>query len=618
MVKPGTEEVTHQQEWHQQRGDRLLEIHRHAILAMSRLKPLRRRPLPTSSLMDSTSKTMTTSNGGGGVGTATMIDNLNQNRRSERHRKLQERLAQLQRKRIGLAADAAAMQCQNELAHRETLGAELKIHQQQQEQRYPYSTGENFKFIAGKGQTRNDDTTTTSTENNMDMRFWHQIRMQQSIAAAYRLAGISLYTIPTTAAAAANASPSKVTNLQHGSRSSNENNAEILVVHFDIDSGFDASSCSTDIDTDKKVGLEDKEDADSKLDEFRVDNGKERTDPSLVSFQCYFDFLVEKHDSDPSNPTSTEIDSSGSLVLRLVQHTLPEPLPVAEIFHRHFGDDPRGDQQQTRTLMAEMGKWSYNAPTLNSHFNDADKSILNSDNFNRGIGNTVKIDGDYGGLHDNTSSGNGPTFPIRLRGFVHQTYHTCHAWHVRRTTFEYLQLFSSKTATEDAAMALHPPHIPSDCRPSTKSQSQRRLFSVDHVKGITSISVLKTIHFHLHHRLSGISPLDITLHYATDLCRPRAHQPVAVSIQLPGKTNRHANTSTSQRKRRRTQQPRSYGINVNPRVELVSDDEDQDNADVIEELDEEFTELVENASAVFRRFAIPEALQQVANSMADW
>ena len=211
-----------------------------------------------------------------------------------------------------------------------------------------------------------------------------------------------------------------------------------------------------------------------------------------------------------------------------------------------------------------------------------------------------------------------PTLLDRLRGCANELYHACYCWTVRNETVQYLEGLAAGSNPE---------------RPSTESPSSVGAssitpldYSLDHLRLYTSSTTTHlstdnhhyvpkqqqqqqqqpsslssgnfTISFQLHHRLSGIAVVAVTLQYPADLCRPRAHQPLQVTVRTGG---RRAKRSTSNNNNNRYQRRHHHHHDSN-------DEQDDDD-------DEYYDEFVEGAVLSFRRFPIREALQEVVAAM---
>jgi Cenp-O kinetochore centromere component len=284
---------------------------------------------------------------------------------------------------------------------------------------------------------------------------------------------------------------------------------------------------------------------------------------TAACYHCFFDVVI-----DTTTSTTTSVNDNGSssssssdmLYLRLVQHTLPPAIPLAAILHRHLGGV---------TAIGRLTDQRWKTTELLQ----------------------------------------------KLRATANQLYHACHCWQVRKETYQYLERLAAKTKIVASPTLSKKKRRSPPSRNSSSSEvpvvqrevepplvASPQTYSVDHLECVGCNDTYKTIRFHLHHRLSGIAEaVEVTLQYATDLCRPRAHQPATVTIKIPTAATSAADVLPRGRNRTAT----------NNTAEVVSDAEDNDEEDIHDE-------FIENAILSFRRLPIREAMQQVTDAMAEW
>ena len=295
-----------------------------------------------------------------------------------------------------------------------------------------------------------------------------------------------------------------------------------------------------------------------------------RLDVLSACYQCFFDVVTMEqqniHDAGPKCSgiknkkynEDSQISSTDGMhsFLRLVQHTLPSVIPLSAILQRHLGGIDG---------MAELATaWPEECLLLD-----------------------------------------------KLRGCVNEIYHACFCWTVRNETVQYLE----GLAAAAAAASRHDQHSTesSGAPQPDYSLDQLRVYSsstsatkpqnhVSHQQCSTtggSGSSNFTISFQLHHRLSGISVVTVTLQYPSDLCRPRAHQPLQVTVRTGSARSSTAENNSSVPRHHR---PAHINNNNNNRHDGSDDDEYYD-------------EFVEGAVLFFRRLSIREALQAVVDAM---
>ena len=457
-------------------------IHRCASLDHDSVSPLQRSTLRRRKFLNTST-----------AGSTAVPSSSNTNKRQKL-----EVLHRLRQKRIALAAQVEELRTSVQHLQGDTLRSELI----NQSTLSPAKTKNNSPNLQTEKSTATPREKTKSSSRKVLLPLeLRQMRQSQCLAAAYRLAGISVSGLST--------------------------DPNILVIRLDVLS---------------------------------------------ASYHCFFDVItLEKESSSNAvdsrnknkmneNVVTSAANSNGrQTCLRLVQHTLPSAIPLTAILQRQLGglDD-----------MAEL------APVA--------------------------------------STADSPTLLDRLSGCANEFYHACYCWTVRNETVQYLEGLAAGSSPERPSMESPLPvgascitqldysldHLRVYTSSTATHQSNNNHFASRQQQQQSSLSSGNfTISFQLHHRLSGISVVAVTLQYPADLCRPRAHQPLQVTVRTGGR--RAKGSASIQYHRRRHRQDRDD--------EHDDDDDDDD--------DEYYDEFVEGAVLSFRRCPIREALQEVVDAM---
>jgi DNA-binding TFAR19-related protein (PDSD5 family) len=305
-----------------------------------------------------------------------------------------------------------------------------------------------------------------------------------------------------------------------------------------------------------------------------------RFDVGHRSYHCIFDLVATstvveddpsdavwtKHANDRTGPMDTNSTSEKQdptiFYLRLVQNTLPAAIPITTIIQRTTAVGSNG--------MIRLGSLVSLSPIINTRDDVTPTSSA--------IWSRVAED---------------ELIMKQLRNMALQIYQACHCLQIRKEILDYLNEIAIPVSTATTTNDINVP------------------YSIHHLE-CQDKSTWRSIQFRINHRLSSLADIMIVLHYSTDLCRPKAHQPTSVTIKI-SKENQssfmvplHLHRS---RPHRTATTPRSQYYFYDTVVSDV-DDIDRDHYD--------HSEFIENAILSFRRLPIQQAIQKVTDAMAEY
>ena len=305
-----------------------------------------------------------------------------------------------------------------------------------------------------------------------------------------------------------------------------------------------------------------------------------------ISYDCLLDIVHFAMTAPPTSDDPHNEDPShclGQLFLRLRHHNLPSDIPIASIFQKVMMDH----------------SYQMTVGDINT--------IVNT---NRAVNMMIPIGRSISSILINPTlnSGNEPSnveqevFIKRLQCFTQQIYHSCHAYHVRNKIYSDLQqLVVDTSGTERnssypySIQQLHCTYVPLKSR------------------------TFKTIEFHIIHQFSSIDHVQITLHYTTDLCRLKAHQPVSVHVKIISPSNHMVDDELVQNQGINKKQKSSWTSSLSVLQHLegtVSDVEDDRNDD--NHIEQNHYEFIESTIRSFRSLPIQKAIQTVTNAMTEY
>ena len=135
--------------------------------------------------------------------------------------------------------------------------------------------------------------------------------------------------------------------------------------------------------------------------------------------------------------------------------------------------------------------------------------------------------------------------------------------------------------------------------------------------------IYKTIEFQILHQFCSIDNVQITLHFTTDLCRRKAHQPTSVDAKIISPLN-HVDDILYSNKTEINKKQSAWSSSVLQHLEgTVSDVEDDDDNDDInnntDDPDEQnHYEFIESTIRSFRTLPIQKAIQTVTDAMTEY
>jgi hypothetical protein len=314
-----------------------------------------------------------------------------------------------------------------------------------------------------------------------------------------------------------------------------------------------------------------------------------RFDVGHRSYHCIFDLVATstvveddpsdavwtKHVSERTGPMDTNCSTSEKhdptiFYLRLVQNTLPAAIPITTIIQRTTTVGSNG--------MIRLGSLVSLSPII---ITDDDVTPTSSAIWSRVAEDELIMK--------------------QLRNMALQIYQACHCLQIRKEILDYLNEIAIPVSTATTTNNIHVNMDPTENVP----------YSIHHLE-CQDKSTWRSIQFRINHRLSSLADIMIVLHYSTDLCRPKAHQPTSVTIKI-SKENQssfmvplHHHRS---RPHRTATTPRSQYYFYDTVVSDV-DDIDRDHYD--------HSEFIENAILYFRRLPIQQAIQKVTDAMAEY
>lgn len=309
------------------------------------------------------------------------------------------------------------------------------------------------------------------------------------------------------------------------------------------------------------------------------------------SYDCDFDMVqykVEDEDDDNDDQHSSPGTSStkaAQIFFHLVRHTLPSAIPTATIFQKAIRD------------------CSYQATTGNSTA-ACDDSKITALMIPIGYSTSSILLGQQQHTNDTSNCGEQQSFMKQLQFITQQIYHSCHAYHMRCDIYEHLQRLVAKSGGADYDSTL----------PYSIQQLQRTFVPQQTL-------IYKAIEFHILHQLSSIDHIQVTLHYTSDLCRLKAHQPTSVQVKIISPSN-HVddvlyNNSNSIGDSKKHSSPWSTSSLLQNLEGTVSDVEDERN-DIDDGHDQNQYEFIESAIRSFRTLPMKIAIQTVTDAMTEY
>jgi hypothetical protein len=128
----------------------------------------------------------------------------------------------------------------------------------------------------------------------------------------------------------------------------------------------------------------------------------------------------------------------------------------------------------------------------------------------------------------------------------------------------------------------------------------------------------KSIEFHIVHQLSSIDHIQVTLHFTTDLCRPKAHQPTSVNVKIISPSNCMDIAPYRKYKDDVNKKQTSWSSSVLQHLEGAVSDIDDDNNDDDLNNEQNHYEFIESTIRSFRTLPIQKALLTVTNAMTEY
>ncbi len=316
------------------------------------------------------------------------------------------------------------------------------------------------------------------------------------------------------------------------------------------------------------------------------------------SYECYFDLVqcIAESDDDNNNNDNNNYDDdddqhsgtgsthAAQLFLRLVRHNLPSAIPITTIFQKAMRDCSYQVTTGSSTAACDDSKMT----TLMIPIGYSTSSILL---------------GQQQHTNDTSNCPEQQSFMKQLQFITQQIYHSCHAYHMRCDIYELLQRLVAKSGGADYNSTL----------PYSIQQLQRTYVPQQTL-------IYKAIEFHILHQLSSIDHVQVTLHYTSDLCRLKAHQPTSVQVKVISPSNHmddilynNSNSNGDSKKH----SPWSSSSLLQNLEGTVSDVEDERN-DVDDGNDQNQYEFIESAIRSFRTLPIKTAIQTVTDAMTGY